>query len=150
MADFPEKLYNYLGSGAPGLVITIGADELPNTAYTWVVASDRKTARFAVDQQSNTQINLEGNGRCAIQIIGPENLLFLIKGQAHFISDPIEMASLSVLIAEMSEMQIKDQSWKGVSVTPLAYQWPAGQSKRMEKMEDALFDQMRIELQPHQ
>ena len=73
-------------------------------------------------------------------------MLFLIKGQAHFISDPIEMASLSVLIAEMSEMQIKDQSWKGVSVTPLAYQWPAGQSKRMEKMEDALFDQMMIEL----
>lgn len=146
MADFPEELFNYLGTGVPGLLITTGEDELPNTAYTWVTVTNRKSVRFAVDQQSNTQINIEKNGRCAIQIIGPDNLLFLLKGSSKIISNPIEIESLRLLIFEMCEMVIIDQSWKGVSVTPLAYKWPPEQSKIMQKVEVALIDQMRIEL----
>ena len=40
----PEKLAAYLRPGAPGLLLTSGADGYATSAFTWIVAIDRQRA----------------------------------------------------------------------------------------------------------
>lgn len=140
----PEKLVAYLRPGAPGLLLTAGADGYATSAFTWIVALDGRRARFAVDEGGSTLVNLQRNGQASLQAIGPGDISFLVKGRARPLKPKLDGASPYVIqLWEMEVVGAKDQSWPGVATSALAYEWPAGQREAMLKMEQAVYAEMR-------
>lgn len=124
------------------MLLTVGDDGFPNTAYTWAVAPDARRVRFGADYGSRTLDNLKRNGKSALQIVGPEGVLFLVKGQSSMIKEFIEAAPFRISMMEMSIAEVKDQSWAGVTVAPLCYHWPEQQRAERQAMEKTVFAEM--------
>jgi len=140
----PAKLLGYLRPGAPALMLSCGADGYATSAYTRALAIDDKRLRFAVDVGGSSMTNLQRSGLASIQVIGPGNVSFLVKGKSRLIKERIDAAApYSIMIFEMDVMGAKDQSWTGVSTTALMYEWPAEQREAMLKMEQAVYAEMR-------
>ena len=143
-AILAAKLIDYLRPGAPALMLTTGTDGYAGSAYTWVVVMDATRLRFAVDLGSSAVDNLQRSGQVAIQVIGPGDVSFLVKGKARLIRERIDAAApASIMLWEMNVAAVKDQSWPGVTTTALAYEWPAAQRKAMLGMEQAVYAEMR-------
>ena len=146
-AILAPRLIDYLRTGAPALMLTTGTDGYASSAYAWVVAIDATRLRFAVDLGSSSLDNLRRSGQAAIQIIGPGDVSFLVKGKACQIKDRIEAAAPApVTLWQMDVVAVKDQSWPGVATTALSYEWPAGQREAMLGMEQAIYAVMRAEM----
>jgi hypothetical protein len=142
-----ERLIDYLRPGAPALMLTTGTDGYASSAYAWVVAIDATRLRFAVDLGSSSLDNLQRTGQASIQIIGPGDVSFLVKGKARLIKDRIDAAApASIMLWEMDVLAAKDQSWPGVKTTALTYEWPAAQREAMLRMEQAVYAEMRAEM----
>ena len=142
MIELPEKLARFLSKGAPALLLTVGRDGFPNTAYTWVLVPDTKRIRFTVDQGKGTLANLEINDASALQIVGTGDILFLVKGHSQMIKERIEAAPFPIAMMEMFPVEIKDQSWGDVVVEPLSYKWPDAQREKKLAMENAIYTEM--------
>jgi hypothetical protein len=138
----PDKLFDYLRAGAPILLLTIGEDGFPNVAFTWAIAPDAHRVRFGADHGSVTLANLQREGRAALQIIGPTNLLFLVKGSARLIKERIAAAPFRIALMESALTEVKDQSFPGVNVAPLGYEWYADRREAMLAMEQAVYAEM--------
>ena len=139
-----ERLIDYLRPGAPALMLTTGADGYAGSAYTWVVAMDAGRLRFGVDLGSSAMTNLQRSGQASIQVIGPGDVCFLIKGKTRPIKDCIEAAApASIMLWEMAVIATRDQSWPGVKMAPLKYVWPAENREAMLMMEQAVYAEMR-------
>lgn len=88
--------------------------------------------------------NLQRSGQAALQIIGPGDISFLVKGRARALKPKLDGAAPYVIqLWEMEVIGAKDQSWPGVSTSALAYEWPAEQREAMLKMEQAVYKEMR-------
>ena len=140
----PEKLAAYLRPGAPGLLLTSGADGYATSAFTWIVALDAGRVRFAVDEGGSTLANLQRGGQASLQVIGQGDISFLVKGRARLLKPQLDGAAPYVIqLWEMEVVGAKDQSWPGVSTSALAYEWPAAQREAMLRMEQAVYQEMR-------
>ncbi|MFQ5611610.1 MAG: pyridoxamine 5'-phosphate oxidase family protein [Anaerolineae bacterium] len=143
----PDPLFALLKEGCPALLLTVGEDGYPATAYTWAAALQPTTVRFGADHGSATLANLERAERASLQVIQRENLIFLIKGNTSPVKTQIEAAPFKIAMLALEVTEVKDQSWPGVSMQPLAYEWAAGQRDEMLAMEQAVYAEMR-EWQP--
>lgn len=142
--NLPANLLGYLRPGAPALLLTAGADGYATSAYTWVVALDDKRLRFGVDDGGSAMANAQRTGLVSLQVIGPDDVSFLIKGKARQVKPRIEAAAPNVIMLwEMEVMGARDQSWRGVKTTALMYEWPAQQREAMLRMEQAVYAEMR-------
>lgn len=142
--ELPEKLVGYLRPGAPGLLLTSGADGYASSAYSWILAMDARRVRFAVDQGGSAMANLQRSGQASLQIIGPGDVTFLVKGRARQLKERIAAAEpYAIMLYEMEVAGAKDQSWPGVATTALRYEWPAEQREAMLRMEQAVYAEMR-------
>lgn len=142
--NLPEKLVGYLRPGAPALLLTSGADGYASSAYTWVVAIDDKHLRFGVDDGGTAMASAQRTGLVSLQIIGPDDVSFLVKGKARQVKSRIDAAAPNVIMLwEMEVMGARDQTWRGVKTTALMYQWPAEQREAMLKMEQDVYAEMR-------
>lgn len=142
--QMPEKLVAYLRPGAPGLLLTAGADGYATSAYTWIVALDNSRLRFAVDEGGSTMSNLQRGGQASLQIIGQGDISFLVKGRARQLKPKLDGAAPYVIqLWEMDVIGAKDQSWPGVSTNALTYTWPAEQREAMLAMEQSVYREMR-------
>lgn len=140
----PDKLLAWLRGGAPAVVLSTGADGYPTTAFTWAAAPDAGRIRFGVDDGSSTLDNIRRSGLASLQLMGPGNLAFLVKGRARRIKDRVDAASPApMMLFELQVGGAKDQAWPGVTVSPLAFEWPADKRAALEKMEQAVFAEMR-------
>jgi hypothetical protein len=146
--ELPGRLLSYLSAGAPVLLLTTGEDDFPNTAYTWTVALNARRVRFAADLGSATLANLYRTRRAALQIIGPDNLLFIVKGTAREVKERIASTPLRVAMMELDIVAVKDQSWRQATVAPLAYEWKDDLSEAMRAMEQEVFAEMREWTEP--
>ncbi|MCB1661357.1 MAG: hypothetical protein H6995_14015 [Pseudomonadales bacterium] len=141
--ELPKQLLSYARAGALGIVITVGNDKYPTDAFAWVVALDDKRVRFTVDHHSKTLGNLSRDGLAAIQIIGPDNLVFLIKGVCRSVKTNLESVPMDIGLWEMDVIGARDQSWPGAAPLPLAVQWSGDERESMVKTEQAVFGEMR-------
>jgi hypothetical protein len=142
-AQLPDSLLNVLRTGSTALLVTMGEDGFPNTAFTWALAVNATTIRFGADHGSATLSNLEREGRASLQIIGEGNLIFLIKGTTRQIKLQIEAAPFKIAMLAMEVALVKDQSWPGVNIQPLRYEWSPEQRQEMLAMERAVYAEMR-------
>ena len=142
-AQLPDSLLNVLHTGCPALLLTVGEDRFPNTAYTWVVAVNATTIRFGADHGSATLANLEREQRASLQIIAEGNQIYLIKGNASIIKPQIEAAPFKIAMVALEVAMVKDQSWPGISIQPLTYEWSPEQRQEMLAMERAVYGELR-------
>lgn len=141
--ELPASLLDALKKGCPALLLTTGEDGFPSTAYTWVVAINASVIRFGADHGSATLANLEREGRASLQIIGQDILIFLVKGTTSPIKPQIEAAPFKIAMMALEVVEVKDQSWPGVTVKPLGYEWLPEQRDKMQAMEQAVYAEMR-------
>ena len=142
--EMPDKLVSHLRTGAPALLLTAGADGYPSSAYTWAVALDAKCVRFAVDAGGTALVNLKQSGLAGLHIIGPDNLAYLVKGKATKRKDRISAVTPGEMsLWEMKVIGARDQSFPGVTPKPFTYEWPSDQRSEMQKMEKAVFAEMK-------
>jgi hypothetical protein len=142
-AQLPDSLLNVLKIGSPTLLLTVGEDGFPNTAFSWAVAVDSTTIHFGADHGSATLANLERTERASLQFIGQDNLVFLIKGTTRKVKFQIEAAPFKIAMMALDVAMVKDQSWPGVSMRPLTYDWSPEQRQEMLAMERAVYAEMR-------
>lgn len=142
-AQLPQSLLEVLAQGCPALLLTVGADGFPATAYTWAAAPDATTVRFGADHGSATLANLERDARASLQFIGRGNLIYLVKGAARLIKPQIEAAPFKIAMLALAVAEVKDQSWPGLTVQPLAYEWLPEQREQMLAIERAVYAELR-------
>lgn len=141
--EMPRTLVSYLRAGGLGIVISVGQDEYPTDAFAWVVGLDDKRLRFSVDHDSKTLANLERDGKAAVQIIGPDNLVFLVKGTCRVVKSKLDSVPMGISVWEMDVIGARDQSWPGAAPLPLQVQWSGDTRDSMVKTEQAVFEEMR-------
>ncbi|MCZ7568344.1 MAG: pyridoxamine 5'-phosphate oxidase family protein [Ardenticatenaceae bacterium] len=137
------RLLARLYTGMPALLLTVGADGFAHAAYTWAAAPDAQRIRFGADRGSVTIANLQRDGRAALQIVGPADVLFLVKGSVQIVRERIVAAPFPIALVEMTVSEVRDQAWPGVTVAPLAYEWPEDQRDAMRAMEQAVYAELR-------
>lgn len=90
-------------------------------------------------------INLERAGQATLQVIGQGDIAFIVKGRARRLKGRLDAAAPYVIqLWEMEVAGAKDQSWPGVATSALTYVWPAEQREAMLKMEQAVYEEMRV------
>jgi len=144
LTALPAPLLEYLGAGAPALLLTTGADGYPSSAYSWTVGLDSRRLRFAVDLDGSAMGNLRRTGLAALHVMGPGTLDFLMKGKAREVRGRLAAApEHAMALWEMELMGARDQSWPGVAVRPLVYEWPDDRRAALQAMERAVFAEMK-------
>jgi hypothetical protein len=138
-----EPLLRFLRPGAPAIVMTVGADGWGHAAMTWAVAWTEDRIRFVVDHGSTTQSNLARSSKAALQVIGREDIVALVKGDARECRARIEAAPFPMAMWEMTVADVKDQSWGPVAVSPLAYEWRGPDAEALRKIEQAVLAELR-------
>jgi hypothetical protein len=164
-----EPLAALLRAGMPALVLSVGADGWGHAAMTWAVAPAARPAggrdaaggpapdgaaghheikapdvvRFIVDHGSTTQTNLQRDGRASIQIVGPNDLVALIKGPARERRVRVEAAPFAMAMWEMTVTGVKDQSWGPVAVSPLTYEWRGPEAEALRRIAQAVLAELR-------
>ena len=143
--SLPDQLFRLLQEGSTAILATYGADGWPNAVVTWAATRDVQRIRFGVDLGTSTLANIEREGKASLQIIGPDNTLFLVKGTTRLVKDHIEALPPPHLmcIMEMQVHSVKDQSWVGVVVSPLSYQWMGRDAEQMAEAERAALAEIR-------
>lgn len=141
--ELPNYLLSVLQNGTPAILVSIGDDGYPNTAFTWLVALSSTTLRFGVDHGTATLENLKRRKSPALQVIAPGNLVYIIKGNVRQLKERMKAAPFKVGMWEMEVEEVKDQSWPGVKVHPLGYEWEPDQREEMIAMERAVYEEMR-------
>ncbi len=142
-ATLPDRLAGLLRAGSPVVLLTVGADGWGHAAMTWAVAVAPDRVRFGVDHGSRTLANLERDGKAALQVIGRESILALIKGPARMRRARIAAAPFPIALWEMAVTEVKDQSWAPVVVSPLAYEWTGPQADALRQIEQAVLAELR-------
>ncbi|MFV1858277.1 MAG: hypothetical protein ACC647_02890 [Anaerolineales bacterium] len=138
-----HKVTEYAALGTPGLLLTIDDGGFPHSSFTWVVAISPEHLRFGADHEGTTLANIERSGLASVQIIVDEGQPYLIKGNVTMASLLIHSAPFEVALMEMEILEVRDQSWIGVSVRPFDYEWAPEKREKMLEVERAIYAEMR-------
>ena len=131
-----------LKNGCAGLLITVGDDGFPTTAFVWAVAASAQSVRFATEGKA-TLANLERKGRASLQIIGSQNQVFLIKGTTHIAKPKLEALPFDSTMMSLHVTEVKDQTWPEVFVSPLTYEWTPDRREEWQAIEQAVYKEMK-------
>ena len=137
------KLADTIALGMPGQVLTVDEGGFPHTSFTWVTTNSIHLLRFGADHGSPTIANIDRSGLAAVQIITDEGQPYLIKGVAAIAKTTIESAPFAMALAEIEILEVLDQSWIGVSVNPVDYEWAPEDQEQMLEMQQAVYKEMR-------
>jgi len=106
----------------PALVLSVDADAYARSTYSWLVAVDAQTLRFAVDGGGGTSANLARDGRATLQVIGQGGLSLLLRGPVRRLaSTPPALAELGMEAWQLQIAEQTDQAWPGVRTSSLRY-----------------------------
>lgn len=141
--ELDASAFQSLCSGAPAFVLTYGADDFPHAALTYALALDAQRVRFCIDLNTATYHNLERDARVAMQIVGAENRVCLVKGIARVVRERLKAKPSPAALFELQVSHVQDQAWRGVTVAPLTYAWDEPNRALMQEMEQRLFAEMR-------
>lgn len=121
----------------PALVLSVDADGYARSTYSWLVAVDAQTLRFAVDGGGGTSANLAREGRAALQVIGQGGLCLLLRGPVQRLaSTPQALAELGMEAWQLRIVAQTDQAWPGVRTSSLRYRaTDAGAAPTMRQLQ---------------
>jgi hypothetical protein len=140
--ELSDEQRDVLQPGSTGILITVGEDGLPTTAFVWAVATSSKTVRFATEG-SATLANLRREGGASLQIIGSQNQVFLIKGKTSIAKPRLEALPFESTMMSLHVTEVKDQRWPEVFVSPLTYEWTSDRRDEWRAIEQAVYKEMK-------
>ncbi len=140
--ELSDVQFEALQRGCAGLLVTVGEDRFPTTAFVWTVAVSSKTLRFGVEG-SATLSNLERERRASLQIIGSQNQVFLVKGKTALAKPRLEALPFESAMMSLEVTEIKDQTWPEVHVRELSYEWISDRREEWQAIEQAVYKEMR-------
>lgn len=140
--ELSDAQFETLHGGCAGLLISVGEDLFPTTAFVWALAASRQTVRFGAEG-SATLANLEREGRASLQIIGSRNRVFLIKGRTGLAKPRLEAVPFESAMIALEITEVKDQSWPEVYVRELAYEWISERREEWRSIEQAVYRELR-------
>lgn len=143
--ELDAATFQGLRDGAPAFILTTGADDFPHAALTYALALDAKRIRFCIDLNTATYNNLQHAARGAIQIVGAENRVCLVKGAVRLVRDRLAAKPSPAALFELQITHAQDQAWRGVTVAPLTYAWDEPNRALMQEMEQKVFAEMRAD-----
>lgn len=138
-----ERAVRALRDGCPAVLVTVGADGWGHAVMTWAVALDAGRVRFAADWGTATLTNLERTGRAALQVIAAGDVLVLVKGEARQVRARIEAAPFAMAAWELAVREVRDQTFAGVSVRPLAFEWTGPEAAVLREVESRVLAELR-------
>ena len=138
--ELSDRQREVLHRGSAAIVITVGEDGLPTTAFVWAVAASGKTVRFATEG-SATLANLRREGSASLQILGSQNQVFLIKGTTSVAKPRLEALPFESTMMSLHVTEVKDQTWPEVLVSPLTYEWTS-RKEEWRAIEQAVYQEM--------
>jgi len=138
-----RRVAEYAALGAPGMLLTIDGEGYAHTAFTWLVATSQEQLRFGADQGSTTIANINRSGMASVQIIIEEGQPYLIKGTVVMLSPVIRSAPFEMALMQLEIVEVRDQSWIGVSVRALDYEWAPKERQNMLQVEQAVYAELR-------
>jgi hypothetical protein len=141
-AELSDSQLAVLERGSAGILITVDEDGLPTTAFVWLVAASRKTVRFATEGAS-TLANLSREGGAALQILGSQNQVFLVKGTTSLAKARLEALPFDSTMMSLHLTEVKDQTWPEVFVSPLTYEWTSDRRDEWRAIEQAVYQEMK-------
>ena len=140
--ELTDAQFQTLQRGCAGLLVTVGEDRFPTTAFVWTVAASRKKVRFGTEGGA-TLANVEREKRASLQIIGAQNRIFLIKGNTSLAKPRLEAVPFESAMMSLEVAEVKDQTWPEVFVRELAYEWTPDRREEWTGIEQAVYREMR-------
>ena len=137
-----DRQWAVLHPGSAGILITIGDDGLPTTAFVWTVAASRDALRFATEG-SATRSNLEKRAIASLQILGQDNQVFLVKGRTRMAKPRLDALPFESTLMILEIIEVKDQRWPEVHVSPLTYEWSSDRAEEWRATEQAVYKELR-------
>ncbi len=134
--------FQTLQRGCAGLLVTVGEDRFPTTAFVWTVAASRKNVRFGTEGGA-TLANLERERKASLQIIGAQNQVFLIKGNTSLAKPRMEAVPFESAMMSLEVAEVRDQTWPEVYVRELSYEWTSDRREEWLGIEQAVYREMR-------
>ena len=131
-----------LQQGGAGLLITVGSDRFPTTAFVWAVAVSETIVRFATEGR-DTLANLEREGRASLQVLGARNQVYLIQGTTSITKPRLEALPFDSTMMTLQITGVKDQTWPEVTVSPLAYEWSSERRDEWRATEQAVYQELK-------
>jgi len=138
-----HRIFQTLQPGLPSVLITVDEEGFGHAVMTWAVAAASDRVRFAADHRSRTLANLQRTGKAGLEIIGPGNILAMIKGPARQVRERLQAAPFGMALWELTVTDVKDQAWENVTVSPLTFQWVGPKAEEMRRMEAAVLAELR-------
>ncbi|MDQ7857701.1 MAG: pyridoxamine 5'-phosphate oxidase family protein [Armatimonadota bacterium] len=145
MPALPVRAVAAMQDGCPAVLVTVGADGWGHAVMTWALALDAGHVRFAADHGTVTLANLERTGRAALQVIAAADVLVLVKGEARQVRARIAAAPFAMAAWELVVREVRDQTFAGVTVTPLAFEWTGPRAAALREVERRVLAELREE-----
>jgi flavin reductase (DIM6/NTAB) family NADH-FMN oxidoreductase RutF len=138
-----HRIFQTLQPGLPSVLVTVDDEGFGHAVMTWAVAATSDRVRFVADHRSRTLANLQRTGKAGLEIIGPGNVLAMIKGPARQVRERLQAAPFGMALWELTVADVKDQAWENVTVSPLTFQWVGPKAEEMRRMEAAVLAELR-------
>ncbi len=145
-SQLPEKLLATLRKGLPALLITVDENGWPHTAFTFAAATEPNKVIVVADEGSNTLANIERTGQASVQILAPENQVYLLKGRVRVSESKLKSSPVPSHRAEIDLTLVKNQAWPSIAVSPMTYEYSPQARATWESAVARIYAELRGEL----
>jgi predicted pyridoxine 5'-phosphate oxidase superfamily flavin-nucleotide-binding protein len=117
-SELQEELFSHLQGEKIVLLATVDHETgAPNvTAISWLIATDPKTLRFAIDPRSRVVQNIQKDRRVTVTVMGAGSV-FAISGQASVEKENMQGVSLKMVRAEIAVDEVREIMFYGGKLT---------------------------------
>ncbi|GIM47433.1 hypothetical protein DNHGIG_29820 [Collibacillus ludicampi] len=142
--ELHEELFNHLQGEKIVLLATIDHETgAPNvTAISWLVATDPRTLRFAIDPRSRVVQNINKENRVTVAVLGAGSA-FAISGRAFVEEEKMEGVSLKMVRAEISIEEVREVMFYGGKLTVEPAYEKTYDPKLAEKFDSEVYTALR-------
>ncbi len=142
-ASLPDNLFEILHQGIAALLLTVDETGFAHTAFTYAATTEPTCVAVLVDDGSRTLANIERTGQASVQILAPDNVVYLLKGTARVSNTRMTSAPVPARRANIELVSAKNQAWGEVAVSPLAYDYSSRAQAHWEGAIPRIFAELR-------
>ncbi len=141
--QIPDDLLQVLQAGVPAILLTVDENGFAHTAFTFAAARQRNGVAVVVDDGSRSLANIERTGRASVQVLAPDNRVYLLKGTVRLSSTRLTSSPVPSRRAEIELVSVKNQAWPEIAVSPLSYEYSTHARSHWEGAVPRIYAELR-------
>lgn len=141
--QMPDDLLRVLHAGVPAILLTVDENGFAHTAFTFAAAGQPNRVAVVVDDGSRSLANIERTGRASLEVLAPDNLVYLLKGMARLSSTRLTSSPVPSRRAEIELVSVKNQAWPEIAVSPLEYDYSTHARAHWESAVPRIYAELR-------